>query len=289
MSDSNDYSDINRAKADMGSIYDQPDPRAYFTTLQPMGYDLPTHAKPVFQGLIAELARRRDRPVRVLDVGCSYGINGALLTHDLTMAELYTRWSAPEIADKPVDAVIADDRTFFAGLPRQDGHIITGVDRSQGAVAYAVEAGLIDAGFALDLETDPLPESVHAALSSVDLVISTGCVGYVTDKSFAHLMPAVAQELGAWVGNFVLRMFPYDAIADTIDGFGYQTERLAGRYFRQRRFASAEEQEKIVGELRDHGLEPNGLETEGHLIAEFHVSRPIAETDGPPLSALLTG
>jgi hypothetical protein len=28
----------------------------------------------------------------VLDLGCSYGVNAALLKHDLSMRELYERW-----------------------------------------------------------------------------------------------------------------------------------------------------------------------------------------------------
>ena len=80
--------DINGAKANMDHIYDLPDPRAYFRELRKLGYAIPDAAKPVVQKLISRLRHQRNDMVHVLDLGCSYGVNAALLKHDLSMPDL---------------------------------------------------------------------------------------------------------------------------------------------------------------------------------------------------------
>ncbi len=121
----------------------------------------------------------------------------------------------------------------------------------------------------------------------VDLVTSTGCVGYVTEKSFKRLLPAVTQGQSPWIGNFVLRMFPFDPIEETLQDWGYVTEKLEGRTFVQRRFASAEEHEQVLEQLRERGIDPTGKETEGNLLADFYLSRPANEVAEAPIERLL--
>lgn len=77
------------SKANMDAIYIQPDPRAYFETLGGLDNVIPDQAKPVFQLMIRAIGNERDRPVTMLDIGCSYGVNAALLKHDLSMADLH--------------------------------------------------------------------------------------------------------------------------------------------------------------------------------------------------------
>ncbi len=83
------FEDINVAKADMDHIYDQSDPRTYFRELNKLDYAIPGIAKPIFQKLIGHIHKRKHDTIYVLDLGCSYGVNAALLKHDLSMEELY--------------------------------------------------------------------------------------------------------------------------------------------------------------------------------------------------------
>jgi hypothetical protein len=71
----------------------------------------------------------------------------------------------------------------------------------------------------------------------------------------------------------VLRMFSYDPVADALAALGYETVGEPG-LFRQRRFASAQEQEQILDAMRANGVTPHELETDGWLCAELHLSRP---------------
>lgn len=287
MTGTGEYEDINEAKASMDHIYDQSDPRAYFRELEPLGYSIPGTAKPVFARLLDRLRQRRRGPLHVLDLGCSYGVNAALLKHDVTMTELYDHWNQPRLAEASPDEIVEYDRRFFANMDRRDGIAVLGLDQAAHAVAYAEAVGLLDAGITANLEIEPLPDGAHEKLADVDLVISTGCVGYVGEATFDRIMPAVTRNTPAWMSNFVLRMFPFDAIAERLARHGYVTEKLDGETFVQRRFASREEETQVVEQLRQVGMDPGPELESGCLLAELYVSRPAADVSGAPLERLL--
>ena len=288
MSDDTTFEKINAVKASMDDIYDQSDPRAYFRELHKLGYTIPGIAKPIFQKLIHHLQRRRDDTVHVLDMGCSYGVNAALLKHDLSMEELYEHWDQKALVEATSEEVVTYDRRFFNNLDEHEDISVIGLDQADSAIAFAKESGLLDEGIAVNLETEPLPTLAKEELAPVDLVISTGCVGYVTKKSFESLLPAVTQEQEPWIANFVARMFPFNSIEETLNDWGYVTERLEGQTFDQRHFASAKEQERVIDQLRTQGIDPTGKETEGHLVAEFYLSRPANEVAKASIEQLLT-
>ena len=64
------------------------------------------------------------------------------------------------------------------------------------------------------------------------------------------------------------------------------TEKLEGQTFVQRQFASPEEQEQVLEKLREDGIDLTGKETEGHLLAEFYLSRPVKEVAEAPIGQL---
>jgi hypothetical protein len=280
------YGETNEAKANMDHIYDQPDPRAYFRELQKLDYAIPGAAKPIFQKLISRLQDRGDEPVHLLDLGCSYGVNAALLKHDLSMAELYDHWGQKALVEATPEDVVAYDRRYFDTLAGPDDIAVIGLDQAESAVAFGVETGLLDEGHAVNLETGPLSEAATETLAQVDLVTSTGCVGYVTEKSFDRLLPAVTQGRPPWLGNFVLQMFPFDAIEETLNTWGYVTEKLEDRTFDQRRFVSLEEQERVHEQLRARGIDSMAPGAEDHLVAEFYLSRPAQDAAEAPIEQL---
>ncbi len=286
MSGDTAFEGINEAKANMDHIYNQTDPRMYFGELEKLGYAIPGVAKPIFLELISHLQRARNETVRVLDLGCSYGVNAALLKHDVSMSELFEHWGQKNLEDATSEEIIANDRNFFADFGEPTDIEVVGFDLAKNAVAYAEDVGLLDEGFAVNLETSLLSATAKEELASVDLVASTGCVGYVTEKSFERLMPAITQGQSPWMGNFVLRMFPFDAIEETLDEWGYTTEKLADQTFFQRRFASTDEQDQMMEQLSDQGIDPTGLEADGDLLAEFYLSRPIKDAAEMPIERL---
>lgn len=288
MSSAATYEEINESKAQMGHIYDQPDPRAYFRELRKLGYAIPGAAKPVFRKLISLLKRRRNDTLHILDLGCSYGVNAALLKYDLSMPDLYEHWDRASLAGAATKDLATYDQQFFENLNERDDISVVGLDAAGAAVTFAEQSGLLDEGHAVNLEKEPLPEAAKRDLASVDLMISTGCIGYVTEKSFERLLPVVTQGQSPWMGNFVLRMFPFESIEETLKDWGYVTEKLEGQTFVQRRFASEEEQQHLLGQLRKAGIEPTQREMEGKLLAEFYLSRPAHEAAEAPIEQLLS-
>jgi predicted TPR repeat methyltransferase len=254
-------------KVTLDHIYNQDDPRLYFGTLRALEYRIPQLAKTYFARLIEELRCRRPVP-RVLDIGCSYGINAALLRHNATMDELYERYAALDPEAAPA-AVLAADRDWACLLRSGDPIDFLGLDASRAALSYAHEAGFIDVAIHADLERDEPTAAQWEQLATPDLVISTGCYGYVGVRTF----DAVTARHRPWMAHTVLRMYSYEPVIECLAERGYQTLRV-DRVLRQRRFASAEEQSLVLDTLSEMGVDPAGLETDGWLYAQMFISRP---------------
>lgn len=260
-------------KISLDHIYTRPDPRAYFSTLRDLDYNIPELAKPHFLRLIAEYreARRVAVPT-VLDIGCSYGINAALVKHGATMAELYDRYSGRDAHRRTRAELLACDRELVrSGEPANRVRFL-GLDASDGALSYALEAGFLDGAVHADLESGEPTGEQRAQLAATDVVISTGCLGYVTERTISRIVGACAAR-PPWMAHFILRMFPFDPIADALAAAGYETVRRDG-LFRQRRFATPEEQASVLERLAELGVDPSGLETGGWYYAQLYISRP---------------
>lgn len=281
------FEEINKAKTNLDDIYNQPDPRAYCGRLRTLDYVIPEVAKPIFRKLISGVRQRRGDPVHLLDLGCSYGINAALLKYDLTITDLYEHWEAKRLAGLAPQEIAERDRQYFTGLDEVDKVKVVGLDQAESAVEYGQHVGLLDVGHAVNLEREPLAEQVKEDLKPVDLVVSTGCVGYVTEKTFERLLPAVTQGQPPWMANFVLRLFPFTQIEETLNEGGYVTEKLQGHTFVQRRFESDRERELMLEQLCKQGIDPTPAEAEGHLVAEFYLSRPASESNGATIEQLV--
>ncbi|GAB4521202.1 MAG: class I SAM-dependent methyltransferase [Amphiplicatus sp.] len=272
------YRRANEAKAKFDEIYNAPDPRAYYTTLAALDYRIPTEARPVFQRLIRSLDKARPK---VVDVGCSYGVNAAMIRHDLAFDDLARRYAAPAMQAASTAEVILEDARLFADLPRSLDAVFVGVDVANEAAGYAKSVGLIEEAIVENLEIEPLYDP--APLADADLLITTGAVGYVTDETFAKLIDA-AKGPPPMVAAFVLRQFPFDDIAARLEDYGLVARKLEGRYFPQRRFRDAAEAEAAVEAVCALGLDPAGLEAEGRYYAELYFAAP---GGGPRVETLL--
>lgn len=269
-------------KADFGAIYDQPDPRAYYTTLGQYDYQIPQYGAEVFDRLLPRTADV-ERPT-VLDVCSSYGIVTALLNTDLTMDDLVAYYADERTAAMPDAELIEADRALLRARRRPDPVRSIGIDIAKNALEYAVEVGALDAGAVENLESDdPSPRLVEM-LADVDLITTTGGVGYVAEKTFARLLRHAPP--GVSVAAFCLRTYDYGQVQAVLDGHGLVTERAEGTV-RQRRFADPEEREWALASVREHGFDPAGHEDDGYYHAQLYVSRPAEQVERTPLSELI--
>lgn len=273
-------------KADFNSIYDQPDPRAYFRELYGLDYIIPELARPIFTTLVAKLEKIRGRRLRILDIGCSYGINAAMLQYPVDLDRLAKRYANLSESQIGPAQLAMMDRSYFRSWPRRDIEII-GLDASQAAVDFARTTGVLQDGIVGDFEQNPLPDHAGEVLNGIDLVISTGAIGYVSEKTISKVIAAIG-EPRPWVASFVLRMFPYDPIAASLAHVGLATEHLSSTTFVQRRFHSEQECRRVTDRLLALGIDPEGKESEGLLHANFFLSRPEDEAASLPLDALIS-
>lgn len=280
---------INLNRADFSQPFIQADPRMYYRVLGGLNYIIPHLAHPVFMQLIQARCQIKGAPVNVLDLGCSYGVNGILMKYPLTWDMLHDRYCNGEIEKLTAQQLEDYDRHFFQSWPKRRQLRVVGVDRAHGAVRYAERTGGVDRGFAIDLETDEPPPDLAAALADVDLIVSTGSVGCVTERSFstiARYAPSGARA--PWVASFVLRVFPYDGITRCLAGQGLETERFEGATFVERRFVDREEMDGVIEILNAAGLDTAGKEDCGVLHAELYVSRPAEEIARCPINRLIS-
>jgi hypothetical protein len=272
-------------KASFDDIYVQPDPRAYFSELGALDYEVPAHGARVFGEVLAAM----DSPApTVLDLCCSYGVNAALLATGLDLDDLYQRYQAPEIAGLSVDELVEADREHFARHRTARPPVSTiGLDAADPAVAYAVEVGLLDVGHAEDLEAAPASDALAASAGAADLITVTGGIGYITERTFERLLAHTSPGRRPWVAALCLRTVPFDPIADCLADHGLVTERLPGVTFPQRRFVDDDEQQYALTELDVLGIDPSGKEAAGRYHVEVYVARPPEAVESLPIEDLL--
>ena len=281
-----DQTTMSDTKADFSSIYDQADPRDYFAALSPLEYQIPQQALPVLRAVSAASARG-DRPRPVLDVCCSYGINGGLLRCDVDLDEMSARATSAAGREATPRAFAEAERSFFAGRARSPQLDVRGLDAAPRAIGYAREVGLVTDGWAENLEDGPPSSALRAGLRDVGLITCTGGVGYIGPATFRAILDAVDEPAELWLAVFVLRVFDYAPIRQVLTDAGLVTEQVPDRTFLQRRFADDREQQVALDTVRARGLDPAGKEADGWFHADCFLTRPAAEAARVSLPELL--
>lgn len=275
-------------KADFTALYTGADPRGYYRGLAPLAYQIPARAAPAVERVLAASAvGGRERTV--LDLCCSYGVNAALLRREPDFDALVSHYCDPGADGLDPAALAARDRDAL-GRAHHERRVL-GLDVSAAAVAYAVEADLLSEGWAADLEQEPADDarSLGDALGDVGLVLCTGGVGYVTERTYGRVLEALDRPEDVWLLTFVLRAYAFDAIAEVAAGYGLLTERVPGPGLRQRRFVDDAEAREATAAVRAQGLDPAGVEDTGWYHACCFVTRPAAAAQETDLADLMAG
>ncbi|KAF6809558.1 methyltransferase type 12 [Colletotrichum sojae] len=219
-------------KADFNSIYDQPDPRPYFSALKPLEYQVPQHALP-FVERVLELSADSDsgKTRKVLDVCCSYGINAALIRCDVELDELMEYYASCEESSR--EELVVRDKAFFQKKSRQPEVKVYGLDIAPEAVRYGTDTGLMTRTWAQDSESSQPSPALSHGLSGVEVIVCTGGVGYISATTFERIVSCTANPESLWIVSFVLRVYEFDDVADMLkQKWGLDTEKIGERVFR---------------------------------------------------------
>lgn len=266
-------------KVVLDQVYDKDTPLSFYKAVAQLDYAVPQGAKPVFLSLIEFLQQQTGREeLKVIDLGSSYGVNGALLKYNLSLNEIFSHYRKARQDGLGRTALMQRDRDWISLRDARELEVV-GVDVSGPALSYALDAQLIDAKVEGNFEEQDLSFKQIAAVAGADLVISTGCIGYVTAKTIAAVLEAVAPRQPL-MAHYVLRTFSFEDVAAMAAARGYVT-RKGARPIRQRRFASSEEQEQALARLAALSIEAAGMEASGWYYADLYLSLPASMADLP--------
>lgn len=271
---------------DFNDVYDGRDPRAYFHRLGDLAYAVPQLGQAVFRRVLDALGVERPR---VVDLCCSYGVNAALMKHDLELRDLYEHYRSDYVADLWPTELADLDRQFFARSRIESSPVVVGVDSAANAVDYAVKVGLVDIGAVENLELAEPSAELTALVADTDLIAVTGGIGYITDVTFDRLLGCCSPDRPPWVAALCLRTVPFEAIAACLDRHGLVLERVPGVTLPQRAFADDLERSFALGQLAELGIDPEGHESDGLYYVNVFLARPAAAIEDARVDEVLYG
>jgi carnitine O-acetyltransferase len=253
----NTYDEQNRVKASFDAAYTSQTPHQYLYNMTAVDYRMADYMNPFLNAAVdASVSPPPKRPVRILDLGCSYGVSGALLKTDCSYQEL-AQFFQDETSLEYSSCVIESKRWLESHVGREDVEVV-GFDSSAAAIRFATAARMIDKGITRNLEEheSELTEDERSLIRQCDVLLSTGVIGYVTEKTVGPILDEFGHDvrgpLGAVAIMSVLELFDPEPIAESFAEHGYRFGQLPIR-IPQRRFVDEEEREGVLEERRDRG------------------------------------
>jgi len=113
----------------------------YYRVLGSLDYMLPHLAHPVFMQLIQARYQIKGAPINILDLGCSYGVNGALMKYPISWDTLHSRYLIADLENLTSQQLEDYDRHYFLSWPKRQHIRVVGLDIASGAVRYAERVG----------------------------------------------------------------------------------------------------------------------------------------------------
>jgi SAM-dependent methyltransferase len=264
-----DYDEQNRAKASFDSAYSAQTPHRYLRSMTAVDYRMADYMNPYLSAVV-DASMTAQEPVRVLDIGCSYGMSGALLKTDCAYRDL-AKFYRQEASSEYAACVVESQRWLDSHTMRGDVEVV-GFDSSAEAIRFATASHMIDDGIAQNLEDEKseLTDDEAHLIQECDVLLSTGAIGYVTDKTVNPILDEFGNSargaLGPVAVMSVLELFDPAPIAEAFTEHGYRFGQLSVR-MPQRRFADEDERQGVIEALRQRGVQADALESEHQMFA----------------------
>ena len=264
-----DYEEQNRIKASFSTAYTARTPHRYLFDMAAVDYRMADYMNPYLSAVV-DAAMPSQKVVKVLDVGCSYGMSGALLKTDCAyqdLVEFYRKEASLEYAS----CVIESQRWLELHAIRKDVEVV-GFDSSEEAIRFAADSKMIDEGIALNLEEQKSKLAADEAhlIQECNVLLSTGAIGYVTDKTLNPILDEFGNNARGALGPVaimsVLELFDPAPIAEAFAEHGYLFGQLSVR-MPQRQFVDEEEREGVFEKLRKRGVQTDAVGSEHQMFA----------------------
>ena len=118
-------------------------------------------------------------------------------------------------------------------------------------------------------------------LRGCHMFMSTGAIGYVTERSLNRILEHLGKDVPQGVGPFgvvtILRMFDTGPIGRSFESHGLQFGRVPNARLPQRRFATDDERRDVLDLLHEKGVDTRKWEDRGQLFADLYVIAPPKE------------
>ncbi len=265
-----------KVKKDFTDIYTQDSPYEYLKEMDKLEYFISDSTKPLYNSIIEQLEETLSRPINVLDLGSSYGINASLIKYDLTMSELN------DFFLNGTEPTKNEIKQFYEKCNNNDNMNFYQIDISDEALKFSEEMNLCERGINIDLEDEKL--NLLGSLPKMDIVIATGCVGYIGYKAFSNLLKVIKNrqsnsiktetEYIAPIFAFsVLRMFDMEDIEEVFEMYDYSILKSDIKPIRQRSFSGPKEKAQTLSLLHEMEINTEKYEDDGNFYADFYIAK----------------
>jgi len=262
------------AKADWSEVYVQSTPASYLQTVAKMEYGVPDYAFQYLRPLIKMLHTEFQRPVNIVDIGASYGINSTLLLHDLTMAQLTDFFVENEQTWAEIE------RFYMNQNIRHTEYKFYLSDNSQPAMDFSERIQVCEKAFCFDMRHEALPVGFKRIVEKTALFIATGSLGYIGEYFFQQIFPIISNNhLSPLFAFVVYRAFYSHEIEKVFKNYNYTFIKSNITFKKGRRFASITEQKKAIKFLHQRNIDTVGFEDEGFYACEFYLGVPVLEEE----------
>ncbi|MGY5150207.1 MAG: hypothetical protein ACW9W3_09090 [Candidatus Nitrosopumilus sp. bin_68KS] len=265
-----------KIKKDFTDIYTQDSPYEYLKEMDKLEYSISDSTKPLYNSIIEQLEKSLSRPINVLDLGSSYGINASLMKYNLTMSELNDFFLN---GSEPTKNEI---KQFYKKCDSKDNMNFYQIDISNEALKFSEEMNLCERGMNVDLEAEKL--NLLESLPKMDIVIATGCVGYIGYKAFLNLLKVIKNRQSNSIKTeteyitpifafSVLRMFDMEDIEEVFEMYDYSVEKSDIKPIHQRSFSGPKEKAQTLSLLHEMEINTEKYEDDGNFYADFYVAK----------------
>lgn len=265
-------------KKNFMDVYMQESPYFYLKEMDSVNYYIAQGTKPLYKYLANEIYREKKNPLEIMDLGSSYGIIPALMRYEISLSVINS-FFLYRGNDYPSNK---EARAFLKRLPVKNPHFkFYPVDISKPAIQFSEFTGLAEEGFCINLEKQSLSPRLDKRLQTIDLVVSTGCIGYIGKISFQKIFESLKKRKNSpiFFAFSVLRIFQTRELREVFERNHFSLLKCEKLKIKQREFYNEEEQVKTLSLLKERGIDARGLEDKGCYYADFFIAGPEEERE----------